>query len=447
MRKRTCMRVLAMMLVLSLSLGMVGAFSTVGVVAAPTLDDLEAQMKDLKEQEQDIKNQLAAANSSLSDSKKRKELLEQQIQNAEEQIDLLEQQVEEKAREIANAQAAIDQKDAEILAAEEAIAMMEGDIEGTHQQLGQRLRAIAKTGNLSALQRLLNTENYEDFLLKSKAAACIAQRDQEMMDLLEAAMLDINAAKEKLEEQKAVIEQQKVDLEAQNAQLLSLKADSDAKKKELDVLCAAVQSEIKKLQSSVSGYNDDLKEVQKKMEEADAAIEEMIKKLMEEEKQKEEQDKLRYDDNLMWWPVPAVCNISSPYGERWGKMHRGIDISEGPVPVYGQNIYAAADGEVIAVNYTSSYGTGWSYGYGYCVLVYHGEDSQGRAITTMYAHCSKMFARLGDKVKGGETILAQVGKTGNVTGPHLHFEVRVDGTRVNPYPNYVRPDTNIPKGK
>ena len=284
-------------------------------------------------------------------------------------------------------------------------------------------------------------------MLKSKAAECVAQRDQEMMELLEAAMLDINAAKEKLEEQKAAIEQQKADLEAQNAQLLSLKADSDAKKKELDVLCAAVQSEIKKLQASVSDYNDDLKDVQKKMEEADAAIEEMIKKLMEEEKQKEEQDKLRYDDNLMWWPVPAVCNISSYFGPRWGTQHRGIDISEGPVPVYGQNIYAAADGEVIAVNYTNSYGSGWSYGYGYCVLVYHGEDSQGRAITTMYAHCSKMFARVGDKVKGGETILAQVGKTGNVTGPHLHFEVRVDGTRVNPYPNYVRPDTNIPKEK
>ena len=102
---------------------------------------------------------------------------------------------------------------------------------------------------------------------------------------------------------------------------------------------------------------------------------------------------------------------------------------------------------MIAVNYTSSYGTGWSYGYGYCVLVYHGEDSKGRAITTMYAHCSKMYARVGDKVKGGETILAQVGATGNVTGPHLHFEVRVDGERVNPYPNYVRPDTNIPKDK
>lgn len=447
MKKSTCLRVLTMLLALTVFFGMIGAFSTVGVVAAPTLDDLEAQLKDLEEQEQQIKNQLANASSSLTDSKKRKELLEQQIVNAEAQIALLEEQIAEKGNEIARTEAAIAQKDKEIAAAEEAIAMMEGDIEGTHQQLGERLRTIAKTGNLSALQRLLNTENYEDFLLKSKAAECIAKRDQEIMDMLEAALTDINTAKAQLEEQKVQIEEQKAALEIQNQQLLKYKKDSDEKKKELDLLCAAVQTEIHKLQNTVSDYNQELKDVQKKMEEADAAIEEMIKKLMEEEKKKEEAEKLRYDDKLMWWPVPAVCNISSHFGPRWGTQHRGIDISEGPVPVYGQNIYAAADGEVIAVNYTSSYGTGWSYGYGYCVLVYHGEDSQGRAITTMYAHASKMFARVGDKVKGGETILAQVGKTGNVTGPHLHFEVRVDGTRVNPYPNYVRPDTNIPKVK
>lgn len=444
MKKVTYIRVLAMMLVLSLFLGVMGAFSSVGVVAAPTLDDLEAQLKELEEQEQKIKNELASASSDLSASQKRKELLEQQIENAEKQIDLLEQQMTEKSEEIAATEAAIARKDEEIAAAEEAIAMMEGDIQATHDQLGERLRTIAKTGNLSALQRLLNTENYEDFLLKSKAAECIAERDQEIMDMLEDALTDIHSAKDLLEQQKKEIQEQKQLLEEQNAQLLSLKADSDAKKKELDTLCAAVQSEIKKLQSSVSDYNEELKDVQKKMDEADAAIEEMIKKLMEEEKKKEEAEKLRYDDTLMWWPVPAVCNISSYFGPRWGTQHRGIDISNGPVPVYGQDIYAAADGEVIAVNYTSSYGTGWSYGYGYCVLVYHGEDSQGRAITTMYAHCSKMYARVGDKVEGGKTILAQVGKTGNVTGPHLHFEVRVDGERVNPYPTYVRPDTNIP---
>lgn len=434
-------RLLAFLCSLALLVCLSGSLPTSAplvVEAAASLDDLEAQLKDLQAQEKEIKNELSAASSDLSASKKRKELLESQIANAQAQIALFQQRIEATEAEIAATEAKLVEKETEIAAAEEAILAMEGDIEYTHEQLGARLRAIAKTGNLSAVQRLLNTDNYEEYLLKSKAAECIAKRDQEMMDKLEAALEEIHAAKADLENQKQEISAQKAALEVKKQDLLADKAVSDAKKKELDTLFAAVQSEIKKLQSSVSGYNDELKEVQRKIEEADAAIEKLIK---------ETETTYVYDDDLMWWPVPAVCNISSYFGPRWGTQHRGIDISNGPVPIYGQNIYAAADGVVIAVNYTSSYGTGWSYGYGYCVLVDHGLDSKGRKVTTMYAHCSKMFARVGDVVEGGKTVLAQAGSTGNVTGPHLHFEVRLDGERVNPYPNYVRPDRNIPQTK
>lgn len=431
-------RLIALLCTLALTVCLGGSFTTSTVVAAPSLSELEKQLDKLEEQEKQIKKDLAGVSSSLSDSKKRKELLESQIANAEAQLALMQQRIDATNAQIAATEQELADKTAEIYAAEASILAMESSLTATHEQLGARLRAIAKTGNLSAIQRLLNTDNYEEYLLKSKAAELISKRDQKMMDLLEETLAEIRTAKEDLEKQQQDIVSKKANLETQKAEQLALKATSDAKKKELDTLCAAVQSEIKKLQSTVDGYNDDLKDVQKKIEEADAAIEKLIKETDTEQV---------YDDDLMWWPVPAVCNISSPFGPRWGTQHRGIDISEGPVPVYGQNIYAAADGVVIAVNYTSSYGTGWSYGYGYCVLVDHGLDSQGRKVTTMYAHASKMFARVGDVVKGGETILAQVGRTGNVTGPHLHFEVRLDGTRVNPYPNYVRPDRNIPKTK
>lgn len=134
--------------------------------------------------------------------------------------------------------------------------------------------------------------------------------------------------------------------------------------------------------------------------------------------------------------------LSDVFGPRWGKMHRGIDIANGPIPIYGENIVAAADGTVIAANYTSYYGTGWSYGYGYSCIVDHGYDSQGRKITTLYAHCSVMNARVGQKVTGGKTVLGQAGKSGDVTGPHLHFEVRVNGVAVDPLNTYVSPNVN-----
>lgn len=388
-------------------------------VSAATVSELEAQLKALQAKEKQIKQNLSNASSDLSASKKRKELLDSQIANATEQISLMQQK-------LSALNTSIQQKNDQIATAQVDIEAKEAAISDTHQQLGLRLRAIAKTGNLSAIQRLLNTDNYKDYLLKSKAAECISGRDQETMDALEAELEQIRVQKTDLENQKAAIQ-------TEQAEVKRLKAVSDAKKKELDTLHAAAQSEVRKLQSQVSSYNTQLKDTQKKMEDADRAIEALIKNTASTG---------TYNNKLMYWPVPTVRAISSHFGPRWGTMHRGMDIANGPIPIYGQNIVAAADGVVIAVNSTSKYGEGWSYGYGYCVIVDHGRDSKGRTVHTMYAHCSKMFAKVGQKVTGGKTVLAQAGNTGNVTGPHLHFEVRLDGTRVNPYPNYVNPKYN-----
>ena len=417
MRLRRGYRLLALLLACVLLFG--AAEVNLLPVRADKMSELEDKLEQLEEKEKELKNELASASSDLSASKKRKELLDSQIDNVIEQIELLEKQLEQKNGEI-------DDKTAEISAAEADIAAKEADIRRTHDELGMRLRAIAKTGNLSAIQRLLNTANYTEYLLKSKLAECISRKDQQLMDELEATLTEIR-------QQKAQLEQEKADIEAQKAGLEKLKKESDAKKKQLDTLCAAAQSEVRKLQSDVSDYNTQLKDTQKKIAEADAAIEALIKAT---------QSVGRYDQSMMYWPVPTVRAISSYYGPRWGTMHRGLDIANGPIPIYGENIVAAADGVVIAVNYTSKYGTGWSYGYGYCVIVDHGVDNKGRTIHTMYAHASKMFARVGDKVVGGKTVLAQAGKTGDVTGPHLHFEVRVDGVRVNPYGTYVHPNVN-----
>ncbi len=414
--KRRRLTALLAAMVMLLSLG--SALPSVPAQAA-SLTELENQLKNLQSQEKKIKNELAAASSDLAASKKRKDLLDSQIDNATQQITLLESQLSQLSTNI-------QQKTAAIATAESDIQKKETEIRETHRLLGERLRAIAKSGNLTGIQRLLNTDNYTEYLLKSKAAECIARRDQQTMDELEAALEQIRAQKEELEQQKA-------EVESEQAAVKKLKADADGKKKELNTLHAAVQTEIRKLQSTVSDYNSDLKETQKKIAQADAAIEALIKSTASVG---------RYDQNMMYWPVPTVRAISSYYGPRWGTQHRGLDIANGPIPVYGENIVAAADGVVIAVNSTSRWGTGWSYGYGYCVIIDHGVDSKGRTIHTMYAHCSAMYAKEGQKVTGGKTVIGKAGNTGNVTGPHLHFEVRVNGERVNPYPNYVHPNVN-----
>ena len=123
----------------------------------------------------------------------------------------------------------------------------------------------------------------------------------------------------------------------------------------------------------------------------------------------------RSGSGLIW---PSAGSVSSPFGYRWGSMHTGIDIDSG----YGASIRAAKGGVVISA--------GWYGGYGQCTIIDH-----GGGFTTLYAHQSSMLAREGQSVSQGE-LIGYVGGTGNVTGPHLHFETRVGGTPQNPM-NYL----------
>ncbi len=386
---------------------------------AASRNELENQLSALKQKEQQIKKELNAASSDLSASQQRKNLIDSQISNAEEQIAVLDSK-------ISNISSQVNTTQANITKAEKEIGEKEASILDTKEKLNQRLRAILKTGNVTTLQVLLSTDNYADYLIKSKAVQCIAAKDQATIDELEETLVQLREQKKSLEKKKAELQQQQADIQ-------SAKAESTAKKKELDVLCADAQKEVNNLQNTVDGYEDRLAETQRKIKEADAAITALIQGTGTTGK---------YNQSMMYWPVPTVRAYSSTFGERWGTVHRGLDIANGPIPIYGENIVAAADGTVIAVNATSWYGAGWSYGYGYCVIIDHGKDSRGRTISTLYAHCSKVFASVGQKVTGGKTVIAQAGKSGNVTGPHLHFEVRVNGVKVDPLGAYVSPNVN-----
>lgn len=123
----------------------------------------------------------------------------------------------------------------------------------------------------------------------------------------------------------------------------------------------------------------------------------------------------------MTWPVPSCHNMS----RGWQVGHYALDITNGPTPIYGAAIVAADGGTVIF--------SGWNTGgYGYLVQIQHANGLQ-----TMYAHCSALNVVTGQKVTRGQ-VIARVGSSGWSTGPHLHFEVRQNGIRINPL-NFVRP--------
>lgn len=121
------------------------------------------------------------------------------------------------------------------------------------------------------------------------------------------------------------------------------------------------------------------------------------------------------------WPLPSCKMVSSGYGYRNGRYHAGVDISGNGV--YGKEILAADGGTVVEVN-----PSGWGGGYGLYVIIDHGGGYR-----TVYAHCSSINVRVGQKVSQGQ-LIARAGNSGNSSGAHLHFEIRVNGQSVNPLP-------------
>jgi len=121
------------------------------------------------------------------------------------------------------------------------------------------------------------------------------------------------------------------------------------------------------------------------------------------------------------WVRPSSAGIVSPYGMRWGRLHKGVDFGAH----YGAPIYAIGDGVVVGTGYQSG-----ESGYGQITIIEH-----SNGYYSAYAHQSSYLVHPGDHVTAGE-VIGYVGATGEVTGPHLHFEIRTEphGGQINPVP-------------
>ena len=136
------------------------------------------------------------------------------------------------------------------------------------------------------------------------------------------------------------------------------------------------------------------------------------------------------------WPAPGFCYISSYYGPRWGSFHGGIDV--GDAGIHGGAACASKSGTVISVNnscthdYAKSGSCGCGGGYGNYVIISH-----DGTYSTVYGHLASATVSVGQYVNQGD-VIGYIGSTGWSTGAHLHFEVRVNGSRVDPM-GYVSP--------
>ncbi len=367
--------------------------------AEPSTEELKAQRQEAIDRQKELEALRDAEASTLDDLEAQKAVIEDQIAAQIEVIEINQQLIDQMDTEIADINYEIGEMQV-------AIADKEAQSRTRLDELRSRLRAISKTGTLTSMvQMLLSSADYTEYLIKSKAMERVTAHTEELITQLEAEMAAINKDRD-------AMEVKKTELNEKRRPLAELQAENHLKKQELEARYSERNAITDKLHQNIDKYNADIEHAK---EEA-AALQQLIN----------ESIGLGYGGNLSYgagsMSRPSTCRlISSLYGPRWGVNHNGIDFCDSGC--YGTPIFAAADGVV-------SY-AGWYGGYGYTVIIDHGTDSNGNNVTTLYAHSSGLYVSQGEAVGAGQAIAA-IGSTGDSTGPHLHFEVRLNGAAVDP---------------
>lgn len=353
----------------------------------------------------------ASENQQLADIAKRQEELQSAIRAAEaEKTDKIAQKqaYDEVLYLLNNQMSAIEAEEKKL---NEKIETLEDQIEEQNQELEERTElfrnraaALYEEGGISYLDILLNASSFSDFLQRMEISQEMFEYDKTRMDKIKSIRAQLESDKEEL-------------VVAQEEQL--------AKKEEL-------KQKEQEQKEQLTALNQVLSEINKNIE----TMEEMETKLAKEQeqiqatiRQREQQQKNSgtlgtYSGGSMIWPTPSTRYITSQYGYRihpilgTRRFHSGVDIGAGQ----GANILAANSGTVIY--------SGVNGGYGNCLIIDH-----GGGIKTLYGHCSKLLVSNGETVSAGQ-LIAYVGSTGLSNGPHLHFEIYVNGSTVDPLSYY-----------
>lgn len=380
-------KLLALAVTLALVLPLTGpaVVMEAGAVTQAEIDALKSDASKLNDQKKDIQNQLKSVRADKSKALDQKELLEQQI-------DVI-------VNEISNLDAQISKYSELIGEKETELAENEADRQKQYELFCQRVRTMEEEGEVSYWSILFSSSDFSDLLDNFMMIEEIIEYDNGIME-------NLLALQKQIEEDKAALESAKAEQE-------SAKAAQVAARQELK----SQESEVDKLIGEISAQEDQLEKIEADLKKAaDAANAEIKKK----EQELASQIKNVPSESGFLWPLTNYNTLSSLFGSRihpiTGKPnnHTGIDI---PAPK-GTPILAAKSGVVSISTKNSSYGN--------YVVVSHSDGT-----STLYAHMSARSVSEGQTVKQGQK-LGEVGTTGSSTGNHLHFEIRVNGNRVDP---------------
>ena len=348
----------------------------------------------------------------LTELREKQETLEAQKTENDEKLRELENDIEEKTAhcevllvqmedlqlEIEELQLKATALDIEISDREDDIAVKQSGIDENTELLKKRIRALYVSGDATAIELVLSSEDLLDFSEKVQVIKAVTEHDRVLIDelvdemtLVREELSLLKLQKEELSDTKADLEEKSIllsDLYSQAVQLLTDAENAEFEAREngelISVQLKENESAIKKLEAQISRENS--------ISLAGTGFE---------------------GTGSFAWPIPGYSYLSCYFGSGG---HRGIDVAGGNIN--GKPIVATDSGVVTFA--------GWHNSYGYCVFISHGNGYE-----TRYAHMSALATGTGALVERGQ-VIGNVGSTGNSTGPHLHFEVIYNGSLVNP---------------
>ena len=390
---------------------------------ATTIDEVQNRQEELKQENEDLQAKIDALKEDEEAALAYQEELTGKIDENEQKID--------------QARATIEEMNGKIKELEARISLSEEKYQGTIDAFKERLKALYVSGgsSLGALEILLDSESLSEFFPRQELGEVMAQRDQSMLDQLDAYMEETQGDREELVAAQQEVADSKKAIEAAQDELEVLYEENDL------------------LVASLEGQQADAQEQIAANEAEDAELQAQLEALIAERNRQEEEKRQQALQNQQAqnggsdggegatqpsggtgvepvtpglqsgfspiWPLPGVGvgSITGHFGDMYfNGPHNGLDIGAG----YGTPIVAAQAGEVISAQYH------WSWGNN--VLIWHNET-----FSTRYAHMSSIAVSAGRYVEQGQ-IIGYVGSTGESFGNHLHFEVYYGGSRVDPDP-------------
>lgn len=393
---------------------------------APVTLPADAASSEVSRKVAELDEKIAASQEKIKENEAKKKEAKQSADTIQESVDLLQTQINAYNSKIDVLNNQIASLNKSITNTQEKIAETQADMAVQKEQIAQtqalyadRLRAMYITGNVSNLEILLEADNFRDFLNRMEMLARISRHDHEIISRLqdEIAVFEETEAtlkknQEKLESSKSQIESSKTMQQEAKSQVVSAKSDLDQK--------------VNSLNTYINGLDENSEELNNYIAKARAQQQAYMNQVNANLAVTASTGNGAYSGTFIWPVAGSGTYVSSGYGSRWGSFHYGIDITGGGGSA---PIVAAAAGRVTissntcSHNYGKNYNCGCNGGYGNYIVIDH-----GNGLLTYYGHMARAAVPAGTYVQQGQQI-GNMGSTGYSTGPHLHFEVRVnDGT-------------------